>query len=292
MVSARSPLADYLRARRALLQPADAGLASVGRRRVPGLRREEVARLAGISSDYYLRIEQGREQSPSDHVLSALARALGLDDGERSYLYRLARPQPLRPSLHAEPQTVSPQVLRLLDYWSHTPAYVFDRNHYILASNQLMRTMAPGTMEPGTNLVLDTFERYAYAQAQESSPQILAAWQSVLDSMVAALRFYSHPDDPRLHELVACLTANHGSFRPTWARHEARPHTAGAVRMQIAPLGWVEFRWQVLELAMAPGQYVVTHLAEPGSQAAAAVAYLVSLQPPERPSVRADLLSP
>jgi len=274
MADNRGPLAEYLRARRARLQPEDVGLPSSAGRKVPGLRREEVASLAGISPDYYLRIEQGRDNSPSDQVLVAIARALRLDDSERRYMFRLARPHPhaLRVATHP----VAPGVLALLDNWSHTPAYLFDRNLDILAANQLMVDVAPGIVEPGTNLVLTTAAQYSAALARPEPPAVLERWDHTFREMIAALRYYSNPDDPRLQEILGALSLEHQTFRAVWALHEARPYASGANRAWIEPLGWVDFRWQALELSTAPGQYIVTHLAEPGSRARAAIDYLVS----------------
>lgn len=284
MTNERSPLADYLHARRSALQPGDVGLEAGAGRRVPGLRREEVADLAGISADYYLRIEQGRDHSPSDQVLYALSRALRLDDSERAYFFRLARPRVQ--SLHSHP--LSSSVLQLLDYWADTPAYVFDRNQDVLASNQLMRALSPGVLEPGANLILDTFAGFMEAQRTDASAAVLAGWESVVSEMLAALRFYSDADDPRLQHIVGELSVKYRSFRAIWARHEARPHSAGTVRVHVDPIGWVEFDWHLLEIATAPGQYLVTYLAEPGTKAAAALAYLVSLRRPGRTPVRSD----
>src|SRR6202042_1843883 len=127
-------LAAFLRARRELLKPADVGLPDSERRRVEGLRREEVAMLAGISTEYYLRLEQGRDHQPSDQVLDGLARALQLDEDAAGYLRELARPPP-RPPRRSVPERVDPVVQTLIDSWSLTPAFVVNRNMTILASN-------------------------------------------------------------------------------------------------------------------------------------------------------------
>ncbi|CAO1652688.1 helix-turn-helix transcriptional regulator [Salinibacterium sp. NYA9b] len=282
-----NPLATYLRTRRDSLQPADVGLPATAGRRVSGLRREEVAELAGISADYYVRIEQGRDQHPSDQVLSALARALRLDDDARDYFFRLARPG--SQTMRSHP--LSESVLRLLDYWSHTPAYLFDRNHDVLAANQLMRALSP-EVQPGHNQLIDAFGGYARAIDEEQPAAVLEGWESILNQMLAALRFSSDPHDPRLHEVVGYLSTTYRSFRPLWARHEARPHTGGTLHVHVDPIGWVEFRWQALEVSNAPGQYLVTYLVEPDTHAAAAIAYLVSIRRPGASDFRSDEPSP
>ncbi|MEV8253512.1 helix-turn-helix transcriptional regulator [Rhodoglobus sp. NPDC076762] len=287
MAYEQSSLAVYLRARRDSLLPVDVGLPPASGRRVPGLRREEVAELAGISADYYLRIEQGRDQHPSDQVLGALARALRLDEDARDYFFRLARPG----SQASRSHPLSESVLRLLDYWSHTPAYLFDRNHDVLAANQLMRALSP-EVEPGHNQLIDAFAGYARALDEQQPAAVVEGWESVLNQMLAALRFSSDPDDPRLHEVVGHLSTTYRSFRALWARHEARPHTGGTIHVNVAPIGWVEFRWQALEVSNAPGQFVVTYLVEPGTHAAAAIAYLLSIRQPGPTDFRSDQPTP
>jgi len=286
---AESPslFAEYLRTRRNALRPEDVGLPSSSGRKVPGLRREEVAELAGISTDYYLRIEQARDLHPSDQVLTALARALKLDDDARDYFFRLARPR--RHTLHSP--ALSSSVLRLLDHGSRTPAYLFDRNHDVLAVNRLMQTLSP-EIEPGRNQLIDAFAGYAKAQEQEQSAEILSGWLKIVRQMLAALRFSSDPDDPRLHEIIGFLSTTYRSFRPLWALHEAKPLTAGIIEVHVEPVGWVEFCWQALELSTAPGQHLVTYPIEPGTRAAAAIAYLLSPRQSGATDARPERLEP
>ncbi|MDO9395079.1 MAG: helix-turn-helix transcriptional regulator [Herbiconiux sp.] len=275
MSSDRAPLAEYLRARREQVQPEDVGLPRDEGRRVPGLRREEVATLAGISPEYYLRLEQGRDHQPSDQVLRALARALDLDDDGLSYLLRLSRPWPLVRRFPAPPAAVGEGVLRLLDQLAGTPAYVIDRNHDILAANTLARALAPGFLEPRTNLVVSTFEAAARAIASPTTDEgELAEWRSGCEDLVAALRFSGDAGDPRFQEVVGTLSLAHRSFRTIWARHEARAQSSGEVGAHIDPIGWVLFRWQRLEVPGASGHVLTTLFADPGTPAEAALAYL------------------
>ena len=281
-MSERSPLADFLRARRAALRPEQVGLTPVGgRRRVPGLRREEVADRARISRDYYLRVEQGHDIRPSDQVLNALAHALDLGEFERAHLFRLARPVP-RPQDPAA-RTDPPQVGSLLNHWPMTPAFAFDRNLDVLAANDLMLRLAPEKGLPGTNMLLSAAEGHARAFEEEEPPEVLRAWDAVYRDLIAGLRFYGDPDDPRLQEIVGECSMRHRSFRSIWAEYEVRPFTRRSLRLAVAPFGWLDFDMQTLELSTAPGHYVVTYLADPGSTAAAAIDHFTGLRPLPRP---------
>src|SRR5246127_3155893 len=150
-----SGLATFLRARRELLKPADVGLPDSERRRVEGLRREEVAMLAGISTEYYLKLEQGRDHQPSDQVLDGLARALQLDEDAATYLRELARPA-VRRRRRSVPERVDPAVQTLIDSWSLTPTFVVNRNLTILASNHLALALSR-VFTPGENILRATF---------------------------------------------------------------------------------------------------------------------------------------
>lgn len=282
MSAARSttPLGEYLRARRELIQPHQVGIEVQPGRRVPGLRREEVAELAGVSPDYYLRIEQGRDRRPSEQVLTSLARALLLDDDSRQYLLRLARP---RPFIRRVPDDgrVSDGVAQLLTQWDHTPAYVTDANQNILAANALVDGIAPGILVPGTNMLVSGFESYAELVATASGGSaeeldVLARWEHTLRELTASMRYYGDPDDPRLQEIVGALSARYRLFRTIWAEHDARPHISGVTRAFVPPLGWVDFRWQTLEIPRTAGQFITTFFGEPGSPAAQAIAYLAA----------------
>jgi transcriptional regulator with XRE-family HTH domain len=253
----RPLLAAYLRARRDLVQPEDVGLVREEGRRVRGLRREEVARLAGISQEYYLRLEQGRDHQPSLQVLRALARALRLDDDGLHYLVRLARPAP--PAADHDP---GPFVELLLEQWPHTAAYVSDRHHDVHAANDLAREMAPGYFEPGVNLLLALFG---------SAPrEPVEVWQGAATTLISALRFQADASSPRLQEIVGALSVDDREFRRLWSRHDARPQVSGVSPTFIDPVGWVEFRWQTLEIPGDAGYYLTVFYADPGSPAALA----------------------
>jgi transcriptional regulator with XRE-family HTH domain len=262
----RSELGQYLRARRALVQPEDVGLPREPGRRVDGLRREEVARLAGISAEYYLRLERGRDHQPSDQVLTTIARALRLDDEAAGYLRRLAYADRLRPATSTAPG-VDDSVRALLAQWAHTPAFVMDRNQDIILSNALAGALGPGYMEPGANLVLQIFS--------EASRQHAVDWLPTAHRVVAALRLHAEPEDPRLQEIVGTLTLQDPDFARIWARHDVAVQRTGTSRHWIDPIGWVEFRWQNLAI---PGSshVLVTFWADQGTPASAAVAFLAA----------------
>lgn len=261
MVSS-SPLGEYLRARRASLRPEDVGLVSMGQRRVEGLRRDEVAQLSGVSEDYYLRIEQGRDRQPSDQVLFALARALKLDFTAVQYMKRLVSMQSGGPDLR-EPRQVSDavdKVLRsLLTQWASTPAYIRDRNHTVLMANQLASSLFPG-VEQGTNLPILVFsDEWRVVDTQ---------WEETARAMLAALRFSSDPDDTALREIVGVLTMRHPEFTRLWALHEARPSYISTARLSLAGFGTVEFTKQSLLVPGGRGHVLTVFQAEEGSAAA------------------------
>ena len=280
MDARRSGLGQYLRARRALVQPEDVGLAREPGRRVEGLRREEVARLAGISAEYYLRLERGRDHQPSDQVLVALARALRLDGEALDYVRRIAHAERRRP-LGIDPPAIDDSVRALLAQWAHTPAFVMDRNQDIILSNALASALGPGYMEPGANLVLQIFT--------EASRQHAVDWEQTAHRVVAALRLHAEPEDPRLQEIVGTLTLQDPDFARIWARHDVAVQRTGTSRHWIDPIGWIEFRWQNFAI---PGSshVLVTFWADPGTPAAAAVAYLAAQLRPDVRRTGADAL--
>ncbi|GGI35291.1 transcriptional regulator [Cnuibacter physcomitrellae] len=275
-----TPLGEFLRARREQVKPEQVGIDPQPGRRVPGLRREEVASLAGVSPDYYLRLEQGRDQRPSEQVLTALARALLLDEDSRQYLLKLARPRPFVRRLPAQ-GSVAPSVLQLLDQWSNTPAYVSDGQHDVLAVNPLMAGIAPGIAVPGTNMLVSAYAGYHAYLAGVADQRLLDAhqlseWEGTLRELTASLRFHADPDDRRLHEIVGMLSARYPLFRTVWAEHLARPQLHGTKRAYVEPLGWIDFRFQTLEVPRSAGQFITALFGEPGSPAARAIAYIAA----------------
>ncbi|GAA2246772.1 helix-turn-helix transcriptional regulator [Herbiconiux moechotypicola] len=253
-----SQLGDYLRARRQRTTPEQVGLVAKPGRRVPGLRREEVAELAGVSPDYYLRLEQGKDRRPSDQVIAGLARALRLDDDARRYLVRLAAPRPfLRPATESHPLSAS--VTALLDQWATLPAYATDANQNVLAATSLARALAPGLLRPGVNLLVSAFEQAAHVTTESPDAEEGAEWESTLREMTAAFRYHGDLDDPGFHQIVGALTNRYPLFRTLWAEHDARPQLSGVRPAHVDTFGWVDFRWQTLDVP-GPAPHFITIL--------------------------------
>jgi transcriptional regulator with XRE-family HTH domain len=247
-VTARTPvLAQYLRSRRARLDPAAFGLAEDGRR-VPGLRREEVAELAGISRDYYTRLEQGQGHQVSDQVLTSLADALRLDRDERMYLLRIARAGSASGPRPTETVPLSAQVLTLLENWAHVPAYIFDSNQDIIAINEMGDHLNPLYAVYGDNSLLVTFA------ILRDYPEF-EGYLDLARSTVAALRFYGDPENPRLREIVGELSVSSPLFRKLWAEHDARPFSDGSAWVSIEGSEPVQVPWQMLA---APGGFFLS----------------------------------
>ncbi|WP_330334229.1 helix-turn-helix transcriptional regulator [Streptomyces sp. NBC_00536] len=259
-------LGEFLRARRALLSPAQAHLPGHGQRRVPGLRREEVASLAGLSTDYYTRLEQGRERGPSRQVLDALAGGLRLDEEARTHLHRLVHPTagPLRPPV----ERVSPGLLGLLDGWPDTPAYVLGHALDVLALNPLAAALF-GDFERTDNLQRMVF-------LDPAARRFHRDWDRAAASSAAALRTAcgAAPGSPRTAQLVAELTRASPEFARLWARHEVgvKTHEAKAFHHTLA--GDLTLHFETLTVNAAPGQQLVVYRAEPGTPSHAALALL------------------
>ncbi|MBQ0978770.1 helix-turn-helix domain-containing protein [Micromonospora sp. M61] len=266
-VSTAGPLGEYLRARRELIRPGDVGLPAHGRRRVPGLRREEAALLAGISVDYYLRLEQGRDRHPSTQVLDALARALMLDAEAAAHLYGLARPAPARPAARRQ-ERVPLGIRQLVGSWSETPAFVHGRHLDVLLANPLATALAP-IFTAGVNLLRAVF-------LDPSVPALYPALTAVAANAVAGLRAQvgAEVDDPRLTELVEELTAGSERFRRLWARHDVTVRAGGGLRVFRHPqVGELELRYEKFTISGTTQSLVVYH-AEPGGPSARSLARL------------------
>ncbi|MEV0038820.1 helix-turn-helix transcriptional regulator [Streptomyces sp. NPDC050804] len=264
-------LGEYLRARRELVRPEDVGLPPGGRRRVPGLRREELALLAGISADYYLRLEQGRDHHPSAQVLDALAGALMLDDDATAHLHRLARPVSRRRARGPRAERALPGIRRLVMSWTDHPAFVQGRYTDVLAANPLATALAP-YYAPGVNLLRATF-------LDPSVRALHRDWDSAAPAVVASLRTLATPDadDPRLTELVGELSLRSEEFRRLWARHDVRPRTSGVSWFDHPQVGPLELSFEKLSVNGTEGQLLVVYHAEPGSPAAEGLALLSTI---------------
>lgn len=265
-----SELGDFLRARRAQVQPADAGLVSAGLRRVPGLRREEVAWLAGLSVDYYVRLEQGRERSPSAAVLDALAGALRLDHDGHRHLFRLAGLAP-RLQASAAPDRVDPALLRLMATWPDNPALVYNRAYDVLAANPLAEALF-GDFGAGGNLMLLTF-------GKPRAREFYVDWAEIAANAVAGFRLNhaAAPADPRVQAVLGELLNTSAEFRDLWERHEARGKSLASKVFRHPQVGVLELTMQTFDVRSAPGQELVVYDAEPAGPSADALKLLGSI---------------
>jgi transcriptional regulator with XRE-family HTH domain len=262
-------LGDYLRARRDLVRPEEVGLPTGGQRRVPGLRREEVAMLAGISSDYYLRLEQGRDRSPSVQVLDALARVLLLDEPARTYLAGLAGPR-ARAVPRQRRETVSTPILQLLDTVG-VPALIESRYFDVLAVNAHALAISP-RLTPGSNRIrsifLDEDERAMHPDVERSAASMVAGFRQSVGTAI---------DDPRCVQMVGELSLGSEQFRQLWARHDVKVPEGGSIRMIHPEVGELTVRKEKLVIPNTDGQLFVMYHAEPGSTSAESLALLGSL---------------
>lgn len=260
IVSAGSvALGTYLRARRDVCQPEEVGLAREPGRRVAGLRRDEVAILANISAEYYLRLEQGRGTRPSDQVLQALGRALNLDAVSLEYLFRLASGQGVRPTLPA--QESADRIARILSQWTHTPAYVSDSNRDIVAANPLATVFGHGGLAAGRNVVVDLFNDRMKRQ--------LAEWEPMTRSALASLRRDADPFSPRLKAIVDDLSGDEDFVR-MWSRHDVSGAEDARISQEIEGVGPISIDLQNLAVRSMPG-YLLTVLSAPPQSVAARV---------------------
>ncbi|GHJ42524.1 helix-turn-helix domain-containing protein [Streptomyces sp. TS71-3] len=277
-------LGEFLRARRDLVRPEDVGIGGGGPRRVPGLRREEVAALAGISADYYLRLEQGRDRNPSVQVLQAVARVLRLDADATGHLIGLAGTRPAsRPrgarsgggARHAPPrEEVPPSILQLIQGWTHNPAYVQNRLTDVLAVNSLASALSPN-YSLGVNLLravlLDPAER-----------RLRRDWEETTAEGVAGLRAGAGPevDDPGLVELVDELSLHSERFRYLWGRHDVRLHKSRVSHLSHPQVGDIDLQSDKLAITGTEGLVLVVFHAAPGSRSAELLDILGSLAVP------------
>jgi transcriptional regulator with XRE-family HTH domain len=271
-------LANYLRARRELVQPGAVGIPDLGNRRVPGLRREEVAFLAGVSSDYYVRLEQGRDRHPSEQVLLSIATALQLDDEASAYLLQLAKPGSRRRSRPRRPETVADGISTLIDSWPLTPAYVHGRYMDVLAANRLAIALSPFNT-PGSNNMIAAF-------LEPELRELHTDWEAMTARIVPYLRSITgaEVDDPRLVEIVGELSLRSERFRKLWARQDVKHKSSGTSTLQHPQVGPLELRYEKFLVPGADGQTLVTYHALPGSDTEERLRLLATLDAPARTS--------
>jgi transcriptional regulator with XRE-family HTH domain len=275
-VDAKGEIREFLTSRRAKLTPDEVGLTSYGPRRVPGLRREEVAVLAGVSVPYYTRLERGNLSGVSESVLEALARALQLDDAERAHLFDLARAaQPAAPKRRRRTQQrVRPSVQRMIDAMTGAPAFVQNRRLDILAGNALGRALY-------SELYIDPVRpvnpaRFVFLSPR--APDFYDDWERAASDTVAILRTEAgrDPYDSALSDLVGELSTRSEEFRTRWAAHNVRIHRTGAKNFHHPVVGDLSLTYEMLDLSADSGLVIVAYTAEPGSKSAEALDLLAS----------------
>ena len=275
-MDAKGEIREFLTSRRAKLTPDEVGLTSYGPRRVPGLRREEVAVLAGVSVPYYTRLERGNLSGVSESVLEALARALQLDEAERAHLFDLARAaQPAAPKRRRRTQQrVRPSVQRMIDAMTGAPAFVQNGRLDILAANALGRALF-------SELYVDPVRpanpaRFVFLSPR--APDFYGDWERAANDTVAILRTEAgrDPYDSSLSDLVGELSTRSEEFRTRWASHNVRIHRTGAKDLHHPVVGDLSLTYEMLDLSADSGLVIVAYTAEPGSKSAEALDLLAS----------------
>jgi transcriptional regulator with XRE-family HTH domain len=268
-------LKEFLRSRRARLQPDDVGLQSFPfRRRVTGLRREELAQLVGVSVDYYVRLEQGRTRNVSETVLGRVAEALRLDETERAHLFHLAKPTKERRRTESA-QRVRPGILRLLESIDRTPAFVLGRRMDVLACNRLVCAL----LEDFDALPPQERNLARHMFLHEGVRALYATWESNARDTVEMLRMYAgrHPDDPKLSTLVGELSLKSEEFRQWWAAHDVRERTYGTKRLCHPIVGELTIAYETFQLPADPDQTFCIYTVEPDSPSEVALQRLVAM---------------
>jgi transcriptional regulator with XRE-family HTH domain len=270
-------LGEFLRTRRARLTPEAAGIVSYGPRRVPGLRREELAQLAGVSPTYYTRLEQGQSTNASQSVIDALASALNLDEDERAHLADLARPMSATRRRRPRPEAARPGTVRLINAMTNVPAVVLGRRSEVLAWNPLGHSLlaghcdfdAPDRPSERPNLTqmlfLDPHTRELYSRWSEEAARAVASLRLI------AGRFQ---DDRELTELIGELALKSREFAALWSAHPVQNCTSGTKHLHHPAVGQLELEFEVLHLPDDSGQRIITYTAAPGSASASALSLL------------------
>ncbi|MFF5793008.1 helix-turn-helix transcriptional regulator [Paeniglutamicibacter sp. NPDC012692] len=271
----RADIREFLGSRRARVTPELAGLPAYGgNRRVPGLRREEVAMLAGVSVDYYVRLERGNLAGASESVLDAIARTLRLDEAEREYLFELARAAGPARKKRSPTLVVRPEVQQVLDAMTDAPAWVRNGRHDILAANRMGRALYLPVFEDPRRPVNTT--RFTYL-----NPAARTFWRDydqVANDAAAMLRLEAgrNPHDPQLIRLVGELSTQSELFRERWASRDVVFHRSGLKRLHHPVVGDLDLNYQSMELPSEPGLVMNVYTAPEGSPTADALRMLAS----------------
>jgi transcriptional regulator with XRE-family HTH domain len=271
----RAEVREFLSSRRARITPDQAGLPAYGgNRRVKGLRREEVALLAGVSVDYYVRMERGNLSGASESVLDALARALRLDEAERDHLVALARTAGTSRRRRAAPTSVRPGVQQVLDAISDAPAWVRNGRHDIVAMNRLARALyAPVLADPRRPA---NTTRFVYLDP--AAHEFFVDWEQIANDAAAMLRLEAgrSPHDPALIALVGELSTCSELFRRRWASHDVQFHRSGRKRLRHPVVGRLDLSFESMELPSEPGLVLNVYTAPADSPTADALTMLAS----------------
>ncbi|MCX4535037.1 helix-turn-helix transcriptional regulator [Streptomyces sp. NBC_00841] len=263
-------LSEFLRSRRARVTPEQAGVTPGASRRVPGLRREEVALSAGLSADYYIRLERGRVANASEAVLEAVARALRLDDVERAHLFNLARPQSVaRVSRPAVPRRVRPGAYALLEVLRDAPAMILDGRMDVLALNRMARAIfVDFEARPARERNLARF-----VFLDPAARELFIDWDMAARMVVTGLHLYAgrHPNDPQLAELIDQLSAVDEDFRRWWAAHDVEEFSHGTRHYRHPLLGEVTLNYETLIFPGDPDHWLFVSTAQPGSPSSEAL---------------------
>ncbi|MFI6826683.1 helix-turn-helix transcriptional regulator [Kribbella sp. NPDC050241] len=268
----QTELREYLRSRRERLTPSQVGLPAAGNRRTPGLRREEVAVLAGVGVSWYTWLEQGRDIKVSEEVLDSVARVLLLDDVERAHLYRLAGLNP--PQREAAPTVpASPEMRRLLDAWSPRPAYIRDRHWNFTAVNDVARRVF-GYGETDHNCLVSYFTNARFRGLHEH-------WDEAAPDVAAGFRADAarYPDDPEFDRIATDLAAVSPEFAELWARHDAAEHLNAVKAVAHPEAGLLVFDATMFPVLEHPGHHLILHNPRPGTDTEERLERLMASQP-------------
>ncbi len=280
-VDARNDIREFLTSRRAKVKPEQSGLPAYGgRRRVAGLRREEVALLAGISVEYYTRLERGNAGGVSEDVLEGIARALQLDEAERAHLFDLVRAVNTSPSARRRPtqERVRPVVQRILDSITDAPAFVRNARLDVLAWNRLGEAFYSEQFADAVRPVNSARFLFLNPRATE----FFVDWETIANDAVGILRAEAcrDPYDRRLSDLIGELSTRSEEFRVRWAAHNVKLHRTGVKRFHHPVVGDLTLDYESLELPADPGHTMVVYTAEPGSPSRQALDLLASWASP------------
>lgn len=269
-MTSASELGEFLRTRRATLRPEDVGLLNYGIRRVPGLRREELAMLAGVSTTYYTRLEQGLSNNASEAIIDAIARALNLTADERAHLFRLARPGRTKHRSLSKPDKVRPGTQRLITSLAGTPAIVLGRRSEVLAWNRLGHRLIAGHLafdDPVTPSLRPNMTRLLFLD--HHTRELYPHWREEATRAVASLRLVAGrtADDPEMASLIGELTIKSEEFAALWAKHPVENCMSGRKHLHHPEVGPLELHFEVLSLPDDSGHRVLMYTADPGSPA-------------------------